>query len=46
MDSNDPKSQLVKQITVSSGDNAGSLFSQFSDNPFFTAVRSIPALAR
>lgn len=46
MDSNDTKSQLVKQITTGSRDSAGSLYSQFTDNPFFTAVRWIPVLAR
>jgi hypothetical protein len=46
MDSaNDPKSQLVKQLASSGGGNASSLYSQFTENPFFTAVRSISVLA-
>jgi hypothetical protein len=39
MDSNDPKSQLVKQLAASSGNSTGSAFSHLTDNPFFTAVR-------
>jgi hypothetical protein len=40
MDSNTTPSQaLAKQITASTGQNTGSLFSQISENPFFTAVR-------
>jgi hypothetical protein len=36
----------VKQLATSSGDNAGSLYSQFTGNPFFTAVRSTPVPTR
>jgi hypothetical protein len=44
MDSNTtPGQQLAKQINAGTGQNAGSIFSQISDNPFFTAVRSVPA---
>jgi hypothetical protein len=42
MDTDDAKSQLVKQITTSGGGGAGSVYSQFTENPFFTAVRSMP----
>ncbi|KAF2993395.1 hypothetical protein E8E13_000960 [Curvularia kusanoi] len=45
MDSaNDPKSQLVKQLASSGGDKVGSLYSQFTDNPFFTAGFGLAAL--
>jgi hypothetical protein len=47
MDSNTtPSQQLAKQITASTGQDTGSLFSQISENPFFTAVRSIPVVVR
>jgi hypothetical protein len=41
-----PSQQLAKQLSASTGQNTGSLFSQISENPFFTAVRLIPVVIR
>jgi hypothetical protein len=38
MDSNDPKSQLVKQFAATRSEGTGSALSHLTDNPFFTAV--------
>ena len=43
MDRNTPSQDLAKHLTASASPNTGSLFSQISENPFFTAVRSILA---
>jgi chaperone BCS1 len=43
MDRNTPSQELAKHMTASSP-TTGSLFSQISENPFFTAVRSILAV--
>jgi chaperone BCS1 len=44
MDRNTPSQELAKHMTASASPNTGSLFAHISENPFFTAVRSILAV--